>query len=87
MENRLLNLEQYRVDSPAGGFEFNAVENNPFVTPVGKGTGVSDGFWILIENLKPGKHTISFSGAISFNKDTYPTKRIILKLGQHIIYS
>jgi len=62
------NLEQYRVDSPAGGFEFTAVENNPFATPVGDGTGVSDGFWILIENLKPGKHTISFSGAIDLNK-------------------
>ena len=62
------NLEQYRVDSPAGGFEFTAVENNPFATPVGDGTGVSDAFWILIENLKPGKHTISFSGSIDLNK-------------------
>ncbi|HET8856154.1 MAG TPA: hypothetical protein VFM28_01370 [Nitrososphaeraceae archaeon] len=62
------NLEQYRVDSPAGGFEFTAVENNPFATPVGDGTGVSDGFWILLENLKPGEHTISFSGAIDLNE-------------------
>ena len=62
------NLEQYRVDSPAGGFEFNAVENNPFATPVGDGTGVSDGFWILLKDLKPGPHTISFSGAIDLNE-------------------
>jgi hypothetical protein len=66
------NLEQYRVDSPAGGFEFTAVENNPFVTPegipVGDGTGVSDGFWILLKDLKPGPHTISFSGAIDLNE-------------------
>ncbi len=62
------NLEQYRVDSPAGGFEFTAVENNPFATPVGDGTGVSDGFWILLKDLKPGEHTVSFSGAIDLNK-------------------
>ena len=62
------NLEQYRVDSPAGGFEFTAVENNPFATPVGDGTGVSDGFWILLKDLKPGPHTISFSGAIDLNQ-------------------
>ena len=68
----IYNLEQYRVDSPAGGFEFTAVENNPFVTPegipVGDGTGVSDGFWILLKDLKPGPHTISFSGAIDLNE-------------------
>ena len=62
------NLEQYRVDSPAGGFEFTAVENNPFATPVGDGTGVSDGFWILLKDLKLGPHTISFSGAIDLNE-------------------
>jgi hypothetical protein len=62
------NLEQYRVDSPAGGFEFTAVENNPFATPVGDGTGVSDAFWILLKDLKPGPHTISFSGAIDLNE-------------------
>ena len=61
------NLEQYRIDSPGGGFEFTAVPNNVFDTPVGDGNGVSDGFWILLEHLKPGKHTISFSGAIDLD--------------------
>ena len=64
------NLEQYRIDSPAGGFEFTAVQNNVFDTPVGDGNGVSDSFWILLEHLNPGKHTISFSGAI--NLDNIP---------------
>ena len=58
------NPEQYRIDSPAGGFEFTAVPNNPFFTPEGDGKGVSDGFWILLQHLKPGKHTIEFSGAL-----------------------
>jgi hypothetical protein len=64
------NLQQYRIDSPAGGFEFTAVQNNVFDTPVGAGKGVSDSLWILIEYLNPGKHTISFSGAI--NLDNIP---------------
>jgi hypothetical protein len=60
------NLEQYRIDSPAGGFEFTAVANNPVFIPAGNGTGVSDGFWILLKPLKPGEHTITFSGALDF---------------------
>ena len=62
------NLEQYRVDSPAGGFEFTSVPNNVFNTPVGDRNGVSDGFWILLENLKPGKHTVSFSGVLDLDE-------------------
>lgn len=62
------NLEQYRIDSPAGGFEFISVPNNVFNTPVGDGNGVSDGFWVLLEHLKPGKHTISFSGALDLDE-------------------
>ena len=60
------NLEQYRIDSPAGGFNLTAVENNPVGIPAGNGTGVSDGFWILLKPFKPGEHTITFSGALNF---------------------
>jgi hypothetical protein len=62
------NPEQYRIDSPAGGFDFTAAPNNPFATPVGNGHGVSDGFWILLQHLNPGKHTIQFSGALDFTE-------------------
>ena len=58
--------EQYRVDSPAGGFEFTAVEDNPVSIPVGNGTGVADGYWILLKPFKPGEHTITFSGQLNF---------------------
>ena len=64
------NPEQYRVDSPAGGFTLNAVENNPVGIPAGSGTAVQDGFWILLKPLKPGEHVISFSGA--FDEDSSP---------------
>jgi hypothetical protein len=62
------NPEQYRIDSPAGGFAFTAVENNPVGIPAGNGTGVQDGFWILLKPLKPGEHTITFSGALDFSQ-------------------
>ncbi len=58
--------EQYRIDSPAGGFEFTAISGNPVSIPPGNGTGVSDGFWILLKPFKPGEHTISFSGNLTF---------------------
>ena len=62
------NPEQYRVDSPAGGFEFTAVLGNPVGIPAGDGHAVSDGFWILLKNLKPGKHIIEFSGKADWSQ-------------------
>ncbi|HET9807840.1 MAG TPA: hypothetical protein VFP49_13120 [Nitrososphaeraceae archaeon] len=58
------NPEQYRIDSPAGGFSLTAVAGNPVGIPAGNGTGVQDGFWILLKPLKPGEHTITFSGIL-----------------------
>jgi hypothetical protein len=58
------NPEQYRIDSPAGGFSLTAVAGNPVFIPAGNGTGVQDGFWILLKPLKPGEHTITFSGVL-----------------------
>ena len=65
---KVKNLEQYRIDSPFGGFTFTAVEGNPVAIPPGTGTGVSDGFWILLKPLKLGEHIISFSGAFDFRE-------------------
>jgi hypothetical protein len=62
------NPEQYRVDSPAGGFTLTAVGNNTVGIPAGTGTAVQDGFWILLKPLKPGEHIISFSGAFDFTQ-------------------
>jgi hypothetical protein len=73
------NPEQYRVDSPAGGFTLNAVENNPVGIPAGNGTAVQDGFWILLKPLKPGEHVISFSGAFDFRQ--VPGLGVILEYG------
>jgi hypothetical protein len=63
----VIDPEQYRIDSPAGGFEFTAAgPANPVSIPPGNGTGVSDGFWILLKPFKPGEHTITFSGNLTF---------------------
>jgi hypothetical protein len=62
------NPEQYRIDSPAGGLSLTAVAGNPAFIPAGNGTGVQDGFWILLKPLKPGEHTITFSGALDFRQ-------------------
>lgn len=58
--------EKYRLGSPEGGLDFTAVENNPFLTPSGDGTGVSDGFWILLQ-LPKGEHKISFKGSVDLS--------------------
>ena len=36
--------------------------------PAGSGSGVSDGFWILLKKLQPGEHIISFSGVLDFTE-------------------
>ena len=53
------NLEQYRLESPPGGFDLEIVENNVLGDPAGNGTAVSDGYWILLK-LNSGKHQVSF---------------------------
>ena len=68
---KLKNPEQYRIASLKGGFKFEAVENNPFETPQGHGTGVSDGFWVLMAPLSPGKHKISFKGTFDLSPDDF----------------
>ena len=68
---KLKNPEQYRVASPKGGFKFVAAKDNPFFTPKGHGTGVSDGFWVLMAPLSPGKHKISFKGTFDLSPDDF----------------
>ena len=53
------NLEQYRLESPPGGFDLEIVENNILGDPAGNGIAVSDGYWILLK-LNSGKHQVSF---------------------------
>jgi hypothetical protein len=58
----LVELGAYRASSPLFSFEYPA--DNIFGIPNGPGTGqsVSDGYWVLLNPLSRGDHTLSFSG-------------------------
>ena len=47
-------------------FNFVAATNNPFFHPVRpSGNAVSDGYWLMLQPLGLGTHTISFGGGVS----------------------
>jgi hypothetical protein len=54
----------YRVQSPL--FIFKPVPHNVFAIPRGETQSVADGFWILLEPLSVGQHTIHFHGVAEF---------------------
>ena len=58
------DLERYRVSSPQ--FEFTAPTPWIFGETGGYGTSVGDGYYVLIEPLPIGQHTIHFEGLFRF---------------------
>lgn len=64
------DLETYRVHSRA--FDTNFPENNIFAAKPGPTRAVSDGYWIILEPLTPGKHDIHFKASL-----TNPTTGIL----------
>jgi hypothetical protein len=67
--------QDFRVQSGPGGFQLTVVPNNPFITtpesPLNVDrptttTSVSDGYWILLQALRPGPHTITFGAQADF---------------------
>jgi hypothetical protein len=63
----LQDLGSYRFPSPI--FSFTAPEAEHALFPVYAGTqtgGQSEGYWIMLEPLSPGPHTIYFRGKIVF---------------------
>jgi len=57
------DLFSHRELSPLFGFV--AAPDNPFGFPPGPSDGVSDGYWLMLDPLGMGVHTISFGGATS----------------------
>jgi hypothetical protein len=55
------DLFLHRESSPL--FSFVAANNNPFGFPTGQSDAVSDGYWLMLDPLGTGVHTISFGGA------------------------
>jgi hypothetical protein len=62
-------LEKYRVHSRA--FDFTLPEDPWFGEP-GPSQAVSDGYWVILEPLPPGKHDIHFKASL-----TNPTTGIL----------
>lgn len=62
------NLEAYRFASPQ--FEFTAptpwVWGNPDDNVGGPGTGVGDGYFVMVDSFSKGHHTIHFGGTYHF---------------------
>jgi hypothetical protein len=65
----LKDVKQYRVESPL--FILNGPENaadEAFPGIAGKHKVVSDGYWIMLKPLPPGKHVIRFKGEFTLSK-------------------
>jgi hypothetical protein len=58
---KLKNLENYRVQSPL--FDLTYPDNNVFSVKPGNSKAVSDGFWVFLKALSPGKHELEFSAS------------------------
>ena len=56
------NLEKYRFQSPL--FNMTFPENNVVGAKPQTAKAISDGFWVLLEPLSPGKHEIHFKGVL-----------------------
>lgn len=56
----LQNLKNTRVQSPV--FTFTSIADS-ILGSAGTGLSVSDGYWVLLNPLSPGKHTIHIEGA------------------------
>lgn len=57
------DLENYRVQSPL--FNMTVPKDNVMGIPPGTIQAVSDGFWIFLKPLSPGKHEIHFTGSLA----------------------
>jgi hypothetical protein len=55
------DLDKYRLQSPLISFIFP--KNNVVGVPAGQTQGISDGRWVFLQPLAPGKHEIHFTGA------------------------
>jgi hypothetical protein len=64
----LKQLDKYRTTSPLYNVSFPS--NNLFGAPAGQTQGISDGFWVFLQPLPPGKHELHFSGLTPGNPTT-----------------
>ncbi|HAZ46251.1 MAG TPA: hypothetical protein DDW76_18995 [Cyanobacteria bacterium UBA11369] len=64
-------LFQHRETPPP--FNVTLPENNFYGAPAGSSSLVaSDGYWLMVDPLSVGKHTISFGGSLTFFGQSFP---------------
>lgn len=63
IDGRPISVSQFRVSS--GLVDLSLSDNNIFGLPAGHGSLVSDGYYVILEPLNVGKHTIHFTGTFS----------------------
>jgi hypothetical protein len=57
----LTDLKKYRISSPI--FDINFPQQNIYGVQPGPTKGISDGYWVFLNPLPPGKHVIHFKGS------------------------
>jgi hypothetical protein len=67
----LKQLDKYRATSPL--FSVTYPPHNLFGSPAGQTQGISDGYWVFLQPLSPGKHELHFSGLTPGNPTTGTT--------------
>jgi hypothetical protein len=56
------SLTNFRQTTPPGTFPLTFPELNVYEGPVGTYRSVSDGYWVMLDGLAPGVHTLHFGG-------------------------
>jgi len=69
-------LGKFRAQSPAFGF---TLPEDSLLVYSGRFTGLSDGYWVMLEPLPPGVHTVHFGGSLIFDDG--------LSFGQDVTYT
>jgi hypothetical protein len=64
----LKSLDNYKIQSPI--FNFTFPQNNVFGARPGPSQSVSDGWFIMLQPLSPGNHTVHLYGAVLANPTT-----------------
>ena len=67
----LRQLDKYSATSPL--FSVTYPPHNLLCSPAGQTQGISDGYWVLLQPLSPGKHELHFSGLTPGNPTTGTT--------------
>jgi len=65
-------LASFHQVTPPGTFPLTFPANNVFGAPVGTYQSVSDGYWVMLDGLSPGSHTLHFGGHFAGTAPLYP---------------